>query len=294
MRYQLFVYVLCLLATTTHAQPNSLPNTDSTAPIIGIDHIPLIVKDVDVAADTYRHLGFAIKPGRTHTDGIRNEHVKFVDGAGIELVTAPAAIDPLTTRYRMLLSSGEGPAYVSFHTSSLPALKDRLSALEKPYSIDDTGILQFRDPELQWFFFFAGTNRSPTDRPEHFAHLNKASATIAVWIAGGDQTLMLSVFRALGARVGREWVYVPDPVAATVATVANGKVVFLASDRQVIRGRPIIGATFRTTDLHATLKLLPQTVVDRSMRHDDVFHRSLFVSPRDALGMWLEFREQRE
>jgi hypothetical protein len=219
--------------------------------------------------------------------------VKFEDGAGIELITATAATDALTERYRILLSQGEGPAYVGFHTASLAALSDRLSALKEPYSVDGVGILEFRNPELQWFFFFQGTNRSPTDRPEHFAHLNTANATSGVWVAGGDQMRMLSVFSALGARIGRKLVNAPDPVLATVAAVANGEVVFLGSDRQLIRGRPLVGATFQTSDLDALRGVLPPAVLGRSVTFEDATHRSLFVSPLDALGMWLEFREQR-
>jgi len=294
-RRRRLICVLWLLAIPADAQPPTLPEEHPAlaVPAVGIDHIPLVVKDLDAAGDAYRRLGFAIKPGRVHSDGIRNEHVKFKDGAGIELITAPAATDALTERYRILLSEGEGPAYVGFHTASLAALSDRLSALKEPYSVDGVGILEFRNPELQWFFFFQGTNRSSTDRPEHFAHLNTANATIAVWIAGGDQMRMLSVFSALGARISRKLVNAPDPVLATVAVVANGEVVFLGSDRQVIRGRPLVGATFQTSDLHALRGVLPAAVLGRSVTFEDTTHRSLFVSPLDALGMWLEFREQR-
>lgn len=295
MRRKRLICFFWLLALPADAQSPALTTKDPAVavPAIGIDHIPLVVKDLEAAADTYRRLGFAIKPGRLHSDGIRNAHVKFEDGAGIELITAPGATDALTERYRRLLSQGEGPAYVGFHTSSLAALSDRLNALKEHYSVDGSGILEFRDPELQWLFFFEGTNRSPTDRPEDFAHLNTANATIAVWIVSADQTRMLSVFRGLGARVVRKRINAPDPVLATVARVSNGEVVFLRSDRQVIRGRPMVGATFRTADLSALRRVLPPAVLARSVTFDDATHRSLFVSPLDALGMWLEFREQR-
>jgi len=34
-------------------------------------------------------MGCAIKPERSHPDGILNAHVKFTDGTEIELITAP-------------------------------------------------------------------------------------------------------------------------------------------------------------------------------------------------------------
>lgn len=294
-RFHRLSYVLWLLAIPTGAATPTAPGKAPhvAAPAISIDHIPVAVMDLDAAANTYRRLGFVIKPGRTHADGIRNQHVKFPDGAGIELIATPTATDALTQRYRKLLSQGDGPAYVSFHTASIAALAERLNTLGEPYSLESPGMLEFQNPDLQWLFFFAGSNRSPTDRPEHFAHTNTTNATIAVWIAGGDQLRMLSVFRVLGARIDHKRVNVPDPVLATVATVANGAVVFLGSDHQLTPGRHIVGVTFRTTDITTVRRVLPPAVLARTVAFEDTTHRSLFVSPLDALGMWLEFQQSR-
>src|SRR5687767_7924561 len=80
---------------------------------IGLDHIPVAVRDLEAASATYRALGFSLKPGRPHANGIRNAHVKFPNGAGIELLTVPAAVDPLSTTYVKMIRAGEGPAFLS-------------------------------------------------------------------------------------------------------------------------------------------------------------------------------------
>lgn len=115
--------------------------SSSPEPLIGIDHIPFVVADLDAAAETYRRLGFVIKPGRFHADGIRNEHVKFEDGAGLELITAPTATDAVTAHYRDLLMQGEGPAFVGFHTSSQGQLTDALTRGGVGFGIDDGQVL---------------------------------------------------------------------------------------------------------------------------------------------------------
>jgi hypothetical protein len=66
----------------------------------GLDHVPIAVNDLERAAAGYRRLGFALKPGRPHDNGIRNQHVKFRDGTELELITAPDARDALTRTYR--------------------------------------------------------------------------------------------------------------------------------------------------------------------------------------------------
>jgi len=258
--------------------------------MLGIDHIPLVVRDLERAADQYRSLGFAIKPGRFHFDGIRNSHVKFADGAGIELITAPAATDPVTSKYVQLLSQGEGPASVSFHTASLAAVQQHLDQMHVAYSVDGS-FLELSDPALDWLFVFEGNNLSPTDKPEYFNHPNGANATLGVWIAGGDRNRMLAFFKGLGARIERQRVYVPDQLEATVARVANGEVIFLPQSRQIIPGRPIVGVIFRVNDLPTARRRSTPAAFDQAEDLQTPTYRSAFIKPENALGVWLELRE---
>ena len=68
--------------------------------MLGMDHIPVVVADLDKAEADFRAMGFSIKPGRPHSNGIRNAHVKFPDGTEIELITAPAAVEHAHARSR--------------------------------------------------------------------------------------------------------------------------------------------------------------------------------------------------
>src|SRR4029079_5016698 len=79
----------------------------------GVSHVNIAVADLDKASADYARLGFALKEGRPHPDGIRNRHVKFRDGTEIELITAPEATDALTTHYRQLIEDGDAPAFLS-------------------------------------------------------------------------------------------------------------------------------------------------------------------------------------
>ena len=47
----------------------------------------------------YQRLGFSLKPGRFHAHGLRNNHIKFEDGSGLELISPPGhPTDDLTRR----------------------------------------------------------------------------------------------------------------------------------------------------------------------------------------------------
>jgi hypothetical protein len=260
-------------------------------PLLAINHIPLAVKDVDQAAETYQRLGFAIKPGRPHEDGIRTQLIKFpTDGAGIELITAPAATDPLTARYLRLIGQGEGPAFVCFVTHDMGVLQQRLAQQSEAYSLHD-GMVEPQAPALSWLFIAGGDNLSPTDKPEHFAHVNTAYTTLAVWIAGGDQGHMRAFFARMGARLGRKRVHVPDPVMADVAEVAGGEVVFLPERRQLVPGRLIVGVSMGVRDLAAARRVLELAGIQPVVQ-PDASQPAVLIGPRDTYNVWLELREQ--
>lgn len=64
--------------------------------IMGLDHLVILVRDLDQASRDYERLGFAVTPGGEHADGLtRNALIPFQDGPYLELV---AFMDPDDTR----------------------------------------------------------------------------------------------------------------------------------------------------------------------------------------------------
>jgi hypothetical protein len=60
-----------------------------------LDHLVILVGDLDVAAADYERLGFAVTPGGEHADGLtRNALVPFGDGSYFELVSFLNPEDP--------------------------------------------------------------------------------------------------------------------------------------------------------------------------------------------------------
>ena len=151
--------------------------------VVGLDHIPIAVSNLDQAAERYRALGFSLKPGRPHDNGITNQHVKFTDGTELELITAPEARDALTGTYRRHLAAGDGPAFLAFYAPARDRVPERLAApLE--------------------YIFFGPRNASPTDRPEHFAHANTGESFVEVWLAADDLSPERQLLEKLGATFG--------------------------------------------------------------------------------------------
>src|SRR5581483_4320536 len=141
--------------------------------VLGVEHTPIVVGDLEKAQADFRAMGFAIKPGRPHADGIQNAHVKFPDGTEIELITASRAVDELTSEYREKLTKGEGPVYFAMYAPDPSALAARLKAIAAPAQ-DDNGEIVFPLDSPLHPLFFGQRNKTPSDRPEHFAHANTA------------------------------------------------------------------------------------------------------------------------
>lgn len=277
MRPILVVLGAGLLAT---AVPVRAPATT------GLDHIPVAVRDLEKASATYRALGFTLKPGRDHANGMRNAHVKLPDGAGIELLTAPNAADALSSHYVEQLRSGEGPVFLALHARDTASLHGALR--EGGYEFRQSGeVTDLGAAELAWLFVVRD-NRSPTDRPEHFAHANGATALRAVWIATESGEALARFLVQLGGRQERRSVDAPDPVEAVVVALSEGEVVILPASHQVLAGRCVIGASFRVSDLTVVRRILDEARIHP--RAGSGSAERVVVEPGVAHGLWLEFR----
>ena len=291
---RVFVVATLLVVTVVAVKAASSQETGhSSMPLaLGLDHIPLAVTDLDVAAERYRQLGFTLKPGRSHENGIRNQHVKFPDGTEIELITVVGARDALTAEYLRRLARGDGPAFVAFFTPDMNGVARQLDAMGRTYRHAD-GLLSFPEADGLRYIFFGPRNNSPTDRPEHFKHINGAEALIGVWIAGNDLSDERELLTRLGASIIDEERHLPESVRGTVARLPQAEVVFLPGFRQLVSGRRIVGATIRTHNLAALRRVLAKGPWTMPPVVQTKHGTSLFLPPDNTHGIWLEFREQK-
>jgi hypothetical protein len=255
--------------------------------------VPIAVRNIDAAAAQFERLGFTLKPGRYHSDGIVNRHAKFPDGTELELITARATGSELAAAYRDHLRSGDGPAYLALYVPDLGSVAAWLRDAGEAFTQTRRFLSLEEESDLSYLFFAplgdgSGLNRSPTDRPIHFRHENGAIRLTDVWLAGGDFARERSLLARLGAALRREPACVPQLVPAEVADLAGSRLLLLPAGMQRVAGRPIVGVTVSVRDVAVTRALLRQRgirFVDRSPRG------SLYVPPDLAGGTWVEFRQ---
>jgi hypothetical protein len=261
------------------------------AAVIGLDHIPTAVRDLDAATRRYGALGFALKPGRPHGNGIINAHVKFPDGTELELITAPEARDGLTAKYRRHLADGDGPAFLAFYTESLDGVAAALQELEIAHR-KLSAMVDISDTDPLDYIFFGGRNKSPTDRPEHFAHANTAESLTGVWLAGEDLSREMRMLQRLGADLMAAEREGPDGRRhVRLARLPEGEVRLLPGSAQQISGRRIVGATVRVRDLAAARKLLERDPAVAPALVARPGSSSILLPPSVTHGLWLELRQ---
>jgi hypothetical protein len=276
IRSLLTASLFLLASVDVGAGEGSMPRGPS---IIGIDHIPTLVENLEAATASFEHLGFSLKPGRMHGNGLRNNHVKFKDGSGVELIALPAQqTDDLTRTYAELLRGGEGPPYVSFHARDTDALTSSLSKAGMLFE-SEAGLITLKDPNLD-FIFFVQDNRSPTDKPKHFAHPNTAFAMSEVWLSldAPRRKSLRKLLLALGAAKSNELVRAPTEVRAEVFTVQNGRVVVVDDKQQLRKDRRIIGVAFRVREAQVARRFLGAVPAS--------------AAPSLLHGLWLRFDQR--
>lgn len=189
-----------------------------------LHHVILSVPDLDAAAESYRALGFTVKEGRLHANGLLNRHVKLADGSEIELMSlAREPGDDMARRYAGILADGGGGAYAALRApqAAVLAAAEEVGVAAEPRGVGANGHVTFLDPGLDAVFFFE-TPMTVADADSLLTHANGAAALTQAWVEGGEALGRLLV--ALGG-VACDTVRLPDGREAQRFGVANGSVV---------------------------------------------------------------------
>ncbi|HTR88402.1 MAG TPA: VOC family protein [Reyranella sp.] len=226
----------------------------------GLDHVPVVVRDLKQATADFTALGFVMKPGQPHANGLQNAHAKFPDGTEIELISPTVAVDTLSTRYVEWLKDGDGPASFGLY------VPDENAA--------------FR-PGAWPGVFFAHRQKSPTDMPEHFAHPNGAISLSGVWLAGSEaEPWMVRSF--IGRLVDHRVACAPFGSSSEILALDEGEIVFLPQSVQRVPGRPIVALSVTVKSLDVALRYAWRRVYGCG-------RQSRWV---ETHGMWLELIQQ--
>jgi catechol 2,3-dioxygenase-like lactoylglutathione lyase family enzyme len=163
-----------------------------------IDHIVIVVNDLERAAKDYEQLGFTVVPGGKHPVGSHNVLISLADGSYIELIAFYR--EALDHRWWKPLQKGERLVDFCMQTDDLDG--DTLKLRAAGVAINDPVPWSRTRPdgyELKWLLSLAqGSHRgvapfliqdvTPREEriPQAFDHKNRATGIEAVTVAVSD------------------------------------------------------------------------------------------------------------
>jgi catechol 2,3-dioxygenase-like lactoylglutathione lyase family enzyme len=166
----------------------------------GIDHIVIVVKNLEEATKDYEQLGFTVVPGGKHPVGSHNALISFADGSYIEIIAFyREAID-----HRWWDPLQKGERFVDFCMQTNDLQGDTLKLRAAGVAINDPVPWSRTRPdgyELKWFLSLAqGSHRgvapfliqdvTPREEriPQTFDHKNGTIGIGTVTVAVGELT----------------------------------------------------------------------------------------------------------
>lgn len=147
-----------------------------------VDHLVFTTPDLDQTQQTLDSLGFTIKPGRVHPNGIKNFFIKFGSGSYLEFIQVIQPKDPLAEFYKRHTDfSGVKPVFISFgiDKNTLDSLAGFYTRTNIKHSVNNTGyanILSFPLTENYIPYFFISYTRLPDDS----AYINHKNGALLI------------------------------------------------------------------------------------------------------------------
>jgi catechol 2,3-dioxygenase-like lactoylglutathione lyase family enzyme len=246
--------------------------------INGIDHVVIVVRDLDAARDTFRRMGFTVTPRGRHTLGSQNHCVMFGDDY-LELLGSPeGAPHPSRQYYTEFARVGEGLAAIAFGTDSAKGAYTEMLwagfAPSDPAEFARPVELPGGTREARFRVSMAALEQTPGGRafvcehltrevvwrPEHLRHANGATEIAAVAIVAEDPASSARPYERLLATTAEpiaEGLVVRTGRASIAFAPAARLAARLPSVRMSRRPAPLMAALFiRVADRDAAAAAL--------------------------------------
>lgn len=180
----------------------------------GIDHVVVLVRDLDKARESYARMGFTPTPRGFHTIGSQN-HCLMFGRDYVELLAVPRP-HPATQYYADFLAKGEGLGAIALGTDDTNGLHASLAAdgiaadapLDFSRPVQGLGEARFRIVQLPptaspgcRMFACQHFTRDVVWRPENQRHANGAAEIAAIAVVAEDvQAAAADYGRLVGMR----------------------------------------------------------------------------------------------
>jgi len=249
--------------------------------LFGVDHVQVVVRDLEMAKRTWARLGFTATPRGHHLNRGSGNYCVMLREGYIELI---GIADPRlpTSNLDAHLSHGPGPIGLAFGASSAaaafthleraglsPAAPNRLERVVEQAGGDTRlafDLVNLPEGTVPGFRSFVCCHLSEKDvrAPAWLEHPNTAIATSGFVVAAADPAPVLDAFRRIfGAEKVRGRVVETGRERIEVVSPAELEIVYPGASARPGRPLPcLVGISVRVEDLRRCKAILESTGVD--------------------------------
>jgi catechol 2,3-dioxygenase-like lactoylglutathione lyase family enzyme len=293
----------------------------------GLDHVGILVRDLEGAKDTYRDtLGFWIQPPgvvSVNTSGIKTSSAFFEDGSYLYLVAVNDLEKARLNRpsYLAFLEKHEGAKFLILNVSSAEGTARFLRARGLDVSDPDTRTVtapgaKEMPPPIGWavtfkkpilpadsisFFQYANAAaREERIRKDNASgrthHANTAKRIAAVWIVVRDLKATTKAFGLAGLYAGEGRKFPALGAAGREIEAGGGRIVLLepkgktgkAASYLAERGEGIMGVSIEVGSLETARALLEKNTKREFGSYAGAYGNSILIPAELAHGVWIE------
>ena len=162
---------------------------------VKIDHVISVVSELEEATKEFSSLGFTIKPGRLHKNGLLNAHIKFDNYTSFEFMTVKGnPNDEMAQEYASFLEKGGGGMYLSLSGLSIESVQTILTEANIQFAVSKQKLWSYisfpKQLELSHLFFIE-YHFKQSDQERYYTHDNKLNSIQSVIIEGSHMTIEL-------------------------------------------------------------------------------------------------------
>ncbi|MCW8850402.1 MAG: VOC family protein [Melioribacteraceae bacterium] len=253
-----------------------------------LDHVIIGTREIQSSIEFLEDkLGFTIKHGKKHKNGISNFFIEFEDSSEIEFISVQTPSDKLASDYESLLKNNQFGFQYAIRTNQLNHLKIN------PYNISEGFIeiyenknystLSKKNIDLKLPFFFIQHHEQNYTKANHS---NEAKGIFSVWLETSDirKTVRKYIDYGFGAI---DTVKVGSYKNKTVSMRNDHfELIIIDSNKDYISGITI--GVKNITDFQSRIK--EKFNID-SMIRSSIRGKSISLNPEVTKSIWFEFLE---
>jgi len=253
------------------------------------DLIIIGTKNIDVLSKLFNtKLGFVLKKGRLHKNGISNNFIEFENNSEIEFIEVKNPTDKISSEYSSMINHGKQALQFAVRVNEIGKLENNLDKLESDFNKFDSNLfystLSSPNINLKLPIFFIQYKRDNNNTLTK--HPNKSKGISAIWFATKDIRETAKTLTDFGfSAINKINI---DGLGERKILFSNNNFDIILIESDVYK---IQGISVNVEDIILLKSILSKNFGNKFSITRKAERQSIFISPTYTESIWIEFFE---